>query len=143
MKTILSISILTLFLFPIRDSNLVDDVLAQTNKFRKSNALPALIMRDELNSIAQQHSENMAKHKVQFGHKGFEKRQAQIHKSITGSSQFAENVAYGPTSGEAVVNDWKNSPGHRRNLLGPYKYIGIGVAYDKRGTPYYTQIFSD
>jgi uncharacterized protein YkwD len=51
-------------------------------------------------------------------------------------------VAYGPTSGKEVVKQWKGSPGHRRNMLGKYKYIGIGIATDRRGHIYYTQVFA-
>ncbi len=35
------------------------------------------------------------------------------------------------------------SPGHRANLLGKqFTEIGIGVAQDERGMPYYTQVFA-
>ena len=126
---------------PARNESLVDDVLNYTNKFRKSKGLPALVMRDDLNTIAQKHTENMAAGKVSFGHDGFEKRQTQMKSAVAEASQFAENVAYGASSGEAVVNEWKKSNGHRRNMLGDYKYIGIGVARNNRGILYYTQVF--
>jgi len=127
---------------PDRDASLIDDVLSQTNKFRKSKRLPALIINQELNAIAQKHSVNMASGRVGFGHGGFSKRNSMAKKAIRSLSSFAENVAYGATSGKAVVAGWKNSPGHRRNLLGRYKYIGIGTAKDRRGRIYYTQLFA-
>jgi uncharacterized protein YkwD len=124
------------------DSGLVKDVLAQTNKFRKSKRLPVLIMNDELNAIAQKHSADMARGKVGFGHAGFSKRNNLAKKVIHPLSRFAENVAYGATSGKEVVTQWKNSPPHRRNMMGGYKYIGIGIARDRRGRIYYTQVFA-
>jgi uncharacterized protein YkwD len=127
---------------PDRDSNLIDDVLSQTNKFRRSKGLPALIIRQELNAIAQKHSANMASGKVGFGHGGFSKRNSLAAKAIKPLSKFAENVAFGATTGKEVVNMWKNSSGHRRNMLGRYKYIGIGTAKDRRGRIYYTQLFA-
>lgn len=123
-------------------SSLVDDVLIQTNKFRKSRGLTALVINAELNAIAQKHSANMASGKVGFGHSGFSKRNNEAKKNIPSIYRFAENVAYGATSGKEVVTDWKNSPPHRKNLLGLYKYIGIGIAKDRRGRIYYTQIFA-
>ena len=54
---------------------------------------------------------------------------------------FAENVAYGANTAREVVTLWKNSPGHRRNMLGNFKYIGIGTAKDSKGQIYYTEIF--
>lgn len=127
---------------PDRDSNLIDDVLSQTNKFRRSKGLSALIINEELNAIAQKHSANMAKGKVGFGHGGFSKRNSMAGKVIRPLNKFAENVAYGASSGKEVVTMWKNSSGHRRNMLGRYKYIGIGTAKDRHGRIYYTQVFA-
>ena len=125
----------------IVDDGLNDEVLKYTNKFRKSKHLPALEMREDLNEIARKHSENMAKGKLKFGHDGFSARQAQVQKIIQPFSEMAENVAYGATTGKEVVEMWKNSPGHRENMLGDYKYIGIGTDRDARGTIYFTAIF--
>ncbi|MEP7374110.1 MAG: CAP domain-containing protein [Chitinophagaceae bacterium] len=127
---------------PHTHSNIVDDVLSQTNQFRKSNRLPALTINTELNAIAQKHSADMANGRVGFGHGGFSKRNQMARNAIQSLNRFAENVAYGATSGKEVVTDWKNSPGHRRNMLGRYKYIGIGIARDRRGRIYYTQVFA-
>ncbi|MGZ8559725.1 MAG: CAP domain-containing protein [Chitinophagaceae bacterium] len=141
-----SLTCLTLFISlisfsPVFNSKLVDDVLSQTNKFRRSKGLPALIIRDELNEIAQKHSADMARGRVRFGHGGFAKRNAMAKKKISPLNSFAENVAYAATSAKEVVTMWKNSSGHRRNMLGRYKYIGIGTAKDKRGRIFYTQVF--
>jgi uncharacterized protein YkwD len=122
------------------DTGIVDDILSQTNQFRKSKGLTPLVMVQQLNVIAQQHSANMAKGKVAFGHDGFAKRKAMASQQIRLRS-FAENVAYGATSGSQVVGLWKNSPGHRRNMLGNFKYIGIGIARDRQGRIFYTEVF--
>ncbi|MEO6730029.1 MAG: CAP domain-containing protein [Ferruginibacter sp.] len=127
---------------PNENTSIVDDVLSQTNQFRKSKGLPELIIRDELNSIAQKHSKDMASGRVGFGHGGFDKRNAQVTQKMNPITSFAENVAYGAATGKAVVDMWKNSSGHRRNMLGRYKYVGIGIAKDKKGRIFYTQIFA-
>lgn len=54
---------------------------------------------------------------------------------------WGENVAYGYTTPKAVVTAWMNSPGHRANILGNFKDIGVGIAYSSNGTPYYCQVF--
>jgi uncharacterized protein YkwD len=125
-----------------KNSNLVQDVLNQTNQFRRSKGLINLTMMKDLNAIAQQHSEDMARGRVGFGHGGFDQRSAMATKAIKHMHGFAENVAYGATTGKQVVTLWKNSPGHRRNMLGRYKYIGIGTAKDRQGSIYYTQVFA-
>ena len=84
----------------------------------------------------------MARKRVGFGHGGFSQRDAQARKRVKSIHAFAENVAYGASTGKQVVTMWKNSPGHHRNMLGKYKYIGIGVARDRKGRIYYTQVFA-
>ena len=125
----------------ILHDGLNDDVLKYTNQFRKSKHLGALEMREDLNAIAQKHSEAMAKGKRKFGHDGFEQRESEVQKIIQPFSEMAENVAYGATTGKEVVEMWKDSPGHRKNMLGDYKYIGIGSDSDGHGTIYFTAIF--
>ena len=120
--------------------DLVKDVLKQTNKFRKSQGLDELEMREDLNRIAQKHSENMASGRSRFGHSGFAQRQVMVGRIIRYKS-MSENVAYGARDAKQAVDMWKDSPGHRSNMAGNYTYIGIGVARNKQGFLYYTQIF--
>lgn len=127
---------------PAGKDGLVNDVLAETNRFRKSKGLAELQLREELNTIAQQHSSNMAKGKVAFGHDGFSKRNNMAVKSMGSIKGFAENVLFGASTGKDAVNMWKNSEGHRKNILGRYRYVGIGIAKDKQGRNYYTQVFA-
>ena len=125
---------------PLKEG-LTDDILKYTNQFRKSKGLSALVLRNDLNAIALRHSEDMARGRRGFGHSGYEQREAQVRKLIKPFYGMAENVAYGAGSGKQVVSLWKSSSGHRRNMLGNYKYIGIGTARDRRGIIYYTEIF--
>jgi uncharacterized protein YkwD len=137
-----SISLLLLITssVPIKDV-LTGDVLKYTNQFRKSRGLPALEMRNDLNAIARRYCEDMASGRRRFGHGGYSQREAQVRKLVRPFYGMGENVAYGARSGKEVVSLWKTSAGHRRNMLGNYKYIGIGTARDRRGLIYYTQIF--
>lgn len=121
-------------------TGLADDVLKHTNEFRKSKGLAALKMRSDLNAIARSHSEDMASGRRSFGHGGFKERTKKIQK-IFNSSTVAENVIYGASNAKEAIRLWKKSSGHRQNMLGNYKYIGIGTARNKRGVIYYTQIF--
>ena len=123
------------------DAGLNDEVLKYTNQFRKSKRLPALEMRDDLNEIARRHSDDMATGKRPFGHDGFNQRESEVQKIVQPFSEMAENVAYGATTGKEVVQMWKDSPGHRENMLGNYKYMGIGTAVNNQGTIYFTAMF--
>lgn len=120
----------------------VEDVLKYTNQFRKSKGLKALEMRDDLNTIARKHSEDMASGRRAFGHDGYDLRVSKIKKTVKPCDGYiGENVAYGAPNGKEAVDVWKNSSVHRKNMLGDYKYIGIGTASNKKGIIYYTQIF--
>ena len=126
---------------PLTDG-LAEDVLKYTNQFRKSKGLKILEMRDDLNAIARKHSEDMASGRCSFGHSGYDLRVTKIKKTIKPCDGFvAENVAYGASNGKEAFDIWKNSSGHRKNMLGDYKYIGIGTARNRKGVIYYTQIF--
>ena len=145
-KLLIALTSLCLFIslvsFAPGNASLLKDVLTHTNKFRQSKGLATLTMRQELNAIAQKHSADMASGRAGFGHGGFNKRYALARNKIKPMRSFAENVAHGATSGVQVVSMWKSSPGHRRNMLGKFKYIGIGIAKDKRGRIFYTQVFA-
>ena len=57
-------------------------------------------------------------------------------------SAAGENIAKGQRTPSEVMNGWMNSPGHRSNILNPtYTVIGVGLAKDKAGTCYWTQMF--
>ena len=123
------------------EPGLEKDIFTQTNEFRSLNGLPPLLYREDLGEIARKHSADMAGGRTGFGHNGFDDREARIKTIITPYHGMAENVAYGAHSAKEVVSIWKKSSGHRRNMLGPYKYIGIGTARDRKGQIFFTEIF--
>lgn len=126
----------------VSDDTLAKEVLKETNQFRKSRSKKLLQWHDGLSEIARKHSEAMAKGNVPFGHKDFKVREKEARKLLEGNlSSVAENVAYGSETAVEVVTNWKNSPGHRQNMLGNFRYIGIGTAKSAEGKIYYTQLF--
>ncbi|MBC7867847.1 MAG: CAP domain-containing protein, partial [Gloeobacteraceae cyanobacterium ES-bin-316] len=119
-------------------SELEAAVVKETNEYRISMGLQPLEIKKELSLLAQEHSENMAGGRSKFGHGGIEKRNERAKQQINSLTNFGENVAYGAETAAEVVGNWKNSTGHRRNLLGSYKYIGVGIAKNKKGQIFYT-----
>ena len=57
-------------------------------------------------------------------------------------SMAAENIAVGYPSPEAVVEGWMNSEGHRANILGGCKELGVGLALGGSYGSYWTQCFA-
>lgn len=118
------------------------DILALINKHRRARGLAALQTHPAMTEEARRHSMAMATNRVAFGHAGFNIRSKIVQSKIPGTNAVAENVAYGSNSAKEVVDGWLNSSGHKKNIEGKYKYTGIGVARDKSGRLFFTQIFA-
>jgi uncharacterized protein YkwD len=57
-------------------------------------------------------------------------------------STLGENIAFNFADADAVVAGWMGSPGHRANILNAnFTQIGVSIALDAKGEPYYTQVF--
>lgn len=53
-----------------------------------------------------------------------------------------ENIAYGQSTPQQVMQGWMNSSGHRANILNAnYKNIGVGY-YEENGVKYWVQLFT-
>ena len=106
---------------------------AQTHRFINEFRGTPLQLDPEMSRIAREYSKMMAT-QVGFRHSGM---------------NYAENIAMLPGSGlspEEVGRQfsemWINSPGHRANILTPWKKEGIGIYYSPSDGYYYaTQIF--
>ena len=89
------------------------------------------------------HSKNMGDKKVKLSHRGFKDRARRMPFHFT--KGVGENVAMSHGSGDPgkeAVDGWIGSPGHRKNLLGEFKYMGIGVYTNREGEVYLTQMFA-
>lgn len=125
-------------------NSFANEVLTLVNAERAKNGLKALTLDTGLNSVAQKHSEDMAKNNY-FS-----------HTSLSGKSPFdrikgagisyktaGENIAAGQTTAAQVVNSWMNSEGHRKNILNAsFTKMGLGFAKANSGyKTYWTQLF--
>ena len=116
-------------------------ILSYVNEHRNAIGLASLEMNAEANRQAYQHSKDMAERKTGFGHEGFDQRMQAIKQKTGWITASAENVAYGQLSAKEVVNGWLNSPGHKKNMEGNYRFTGIGVYKDRKGIIFFTQVF--
>lgn len=125
----------------VSQQDMEKDILYYVNQHREEIGKPPLKLAPIITEEAIDHSKDMAKHKVSFGHDGFEDRVAIINRKLKPYHAVGENVAYGQLSAEKVVQLWLKSAGHRKNIEGDYNLTGIGISQDKNGTIYYTQMF--
>ncbi len=95
------------------------------NRYRERHGLPPLAAAQDLTTLAAEHSADMAAHR-RLTHDGFEQRYDR-----TGSRICVENVGWNYPTAEALMDGWRQSPDHLRNLLEP-KVSRMGVAGDAR-----------
>lgn len=130
-------------------TDFVQQVLALTNQFRSQNGVAPLTLNLELNATALGHSQDMAQQDY-FSHTGKDGSAPWDRAKEVGyeARTIGENIAAGYTTPEAVVEGWKNSPGHRANMLNPnFTELGVGY-YDLANDTgsvnynrYWTQVF--
>ncbi len=116
-----------------------------TNQERKQKELTPLKLNPVLSKIARAHSENMAR-QGKAEHILDEKDPYDRMKEAGYKYMAAgENVAFDRRGAAMamVLKGWMESKGHADNILLPqYTEIGIGVAKDKTGQIYCTQLFA-
>ncbi|MGT2528104.1 CAP domain-containing protein [Streptomyces nojiriensis] len=115
-------------------------VLSLVNQERAAAGCPALTLNAKLTQAAQDHSADMAAH-ANMSHTGSDGSDpgTRITRAGYAWSSYGENVAYGYSTPEKVMEGWMNSPGHRANILNcSFKEIGIGLA---QPNSYWTQDF--
>ncbi len=121
----------------------VSEVIRLVNVERQKQGLQPLRANWELSRVAQYKSKDMAD-------KGYFAHQSPTYgspfdmiKSFGIKYQSAgENIAYGYTTPQQVMNGWMNSSGHRANILNKgFEQIGVGIATNNKGVKYWTQMF--
>ena len=124
-------------------SQLVNAVYQQVNDFRREHGVEPLKLHSAVSAQAREHSAEMARNADGISHRGFEDRMEDIRQKLSFRAA-AENVATirgFDNPAQQVVEGWKKSAGHRKNMLGEYSLTGIGVARSKDGAYFVTQIF--
>ncbi len=116
-------------------------VFEQINDYRISQGMNALNLHEQIVYQARNHSRDMARGTVSFGHEGFNQR---VSATGIAPQSAAENVAYNQGYSDPAtraVQGWLDSPGHLKNIRGNFNYTGIGIERNNAGTYYFTQIF--
>ncbi|MFE5810406.1 CAP domain-containing protein [Streptomyces sp. NPDC056491] len=118
----------------------VAQVLALVNQERAAAGCSAVSLNAKLTKAAQDHSADMASHS-NMSHTGSDGSDPGTRITRAGYTwrTYGENVAYGYSTPEKVMEGWMNSQGHRENILNcAFKEIGIGLAQPGN---YWTQAF--
>ena len=119
------------------------EVFDLVNQIREENGLEPFVYNETLAETARAHSQDMidrnfVSHTNPDGEDPFDR----MRENGLSYSMAAENIAVGYPSPEAVVEGWMNSEGHRANILGDCKELGVGLALGGHYGYYWTQCFA-
>lgn len=126
-------------------------IIEATNDFRREHALGPLAADVRLIVIAQNHARNMAR-QDKFGDSDknghvLDGRDLAYRIQVGGYTyaRVAENVGFQlhrPDPAGSMMAGWRQSTGHRRNMLLPdITEIGVGAAQGRSGRWYFVQVF--
>lgn len=117
-------------------------VLARVNEERAEVGAAPLTRSAKLDAAAAEHAADMVDEGY-FSHTGSDGSSVADRATAQGYSwsTVGENIAYGLSDADGVMDLWMNSTGHRTNILNP-AFTEIGIALDNRGVPYWVQVFA-
>ena len=121
-------------------SDIETEILNLVNKYRETNSLSTLKVLNIISKEADTHTNYMITN-GEVSHANFNIRAQNLIKNA-GAKFVSENVAYGYSSAQTVVNGWINSSEHRKNIENPDStHFGISTESDDNGRNYFTHIF--
>ena len=103
--------------------------MKKINRRRQRNGKGSLNIDRQLGYVARRHARTMARSGSMF-------HDADIGSKVTRWRTIAQNTGKGGNCRKMFKMFWRSSA-HRANMMGPYRFIGVGV--EKRGGNYYVQ----
>ena len=129
-------------------TDLASQVVSLINQYRASKGLSQLAVSSTLTASSAWKSLHMAA----YGYFAHDDPAPPVARSayqrakdcgFTGT-YWGENIAWGYTTAQSVVNGWLGSSGHKANIENPsFKTTGVGVASDASGSLIWTQSFGN
>ncbi|MBC2846847.1 CAP domain-containing protein [Winogradskyella flava] len=115
------------------------EIMELINAHRINEGLTALNDHNTVKAVAYTHTDYMIE-ADNVSHDNFFQRKQSLQVNAN-ANIVSENVAYGFSSAESVVNAWLNSPSHRENIEGDYTDFDISAEQNSEGRWYFTNIF--
>lgn len=115
------------------------EALELINNHRITNGLSALRDLGTIKAVAFTHTDYMIE-VSDVSHDNFYQRKLSLEANAN-ARIVSENVAFGFSSAQSVVNAWLNSPGHKANIEGDFTDFDISAEQDEDGKWYFTNIF--
>ncbi|WP_458626934.1 CAP domain-containing protein [Winogradskyella sp. PC D3.3] len=115
------------------------EIMELINAYRITEGLNPLNNHNTVKAVASTHTDYMIEvNNVSHDHFYLRKQSLQANAN---ANIVTENVAYGFSSAESVVNAWLASPSHRDNIQGDYTDFDVSAEQNSEGKWYFTNIF--
>lgn len=115
------------------------EIMERINTHRITLGLIALADHNMVKAVASTHTDYMIE-VDNVSHDNFFQRKQSLQTNAS-ANLVSENVAYGFSSAEAVVNAWLNSPSHRANIEGDFTNFDVSAEKNNHDKWYFTNIF--
>ncbi len=115
------------------------EIMELINAYRINEGLNTLTNNTTVKAVASTHTEYMIEVN-NVSHDNFFLRKQSLQANAN-ADVVSENVAYGFSSAESVVNAWIASPGHRDNIVGDYTDFDVSAEQNSNGKWYFTNMF--
>ncbi|GAB4165161.1 MAG: hypothetical protein Tsb0033_26870 [Winogradskyella sp.] len=115
------------------------EIMELINAHRINQGLNPLHDHNTVKAVAFTHTDYMVEVN-NVSHDNFFQRKQSLQINAN-ANIVSENVAYGFSSAESVVNAWLNSPSHRENIEGDFTDFDISAEKNNEGKWYFTNIF--
>jgi len=115
------------------------EIMELINAYRINEGLNTLNEHNTVKAVAYTHTDYMIE-VDNVSHDNFFQRKQSLQANAE-ANVVSENVAYGFSSAESVVNAWINSPSHKDNIEGDYTDFDVSAEQNNEGKWYFTNIF--
>ncbi|WAC02856.1 CAP domain-containing protein [Lacinutrix neustonica] len=115
------------------------EIMELINEYRSALDLNILGDHNIVKAQAYKHTDYMVT-EDDVSHANFYSRKTYLMNNA-GAQVVAENVAYGFTSAQSVVNAWINSEGHKENIEGDFTHFDVSAEQNAEGDWFFTNIF--
>lgn len=130
----------SLTIIDIPESKTIEiEIMELINNYRISQGLNSLNNHNIVKGQAYSHTDYMIRENNVSHHNFFSRKNFLVNN--TGANRVSENVAYGYTSAQSVVNAWIKSDGHKGNIEGDFTDFEVSAEQNAEGKWYYTNIF--
>lgn len=133
---------------PTKDNEFItleSEVVKLVNNERRKKGLKDLSINHELTKIAKLKSDDFINNNY-FAHNSptYGSPFDMLKQFGVNYKSAGENIASGQTTANEAFNTWLGSEGHKQNMLNPsFNQTGVGIAKDKNGRLYWTQLFTE